>query len=622
MGSAASALFGGKPKENEEEHAPEVQPCEKKTTTCTSTLVEENAVEQQQQKQKQTLPFPKNGVKMLHFDKFIDKCGGRSKLEGLTTAEVSTGFMMGECAYMKSSYCDMLEAQGSPDVGRAEVFISHAWKYKFLDVVNALQFYFSDKPDIIVWFDFFSNNQHVACDLDFYWWSTTFRSAIDTFHHTIMVISPWDDPIPYTRAWCIFEAYCTADTNSRFDIAMSSADEDKFLHDVEYDPSHTINRMLETIRSERSDAWQQSDREKIHDVIKRTCGFAKIDGMVFEQMRSWVIGTTVRAVEKENDPERKLRLMSALGNLHQGQSNFDAAEATLKKCLEERKTLLGDNHPDTIKTIGHLMALHMEMGKLDEGEKEAQLLGDDALSLGKNASLWMKQGKFDDAEKAFKKCISYLANCGEDHPDLLTIKNNLATLYDRQKRYDEAIPLYKQCLEKWGTESRDSISVSQNLAVIYSKKNQLEESTAMFQLALERSKTLLGDENKDTIQIQGNLAQVLRMTGKKEEALPLLKACHTACEKKFEATNPLSVSSCNNYAKCEFEMGNEELAVKLSSKCYEACVKGLGGAHQDTICTKGTYIQLLRACERGTEADAIEGSSSEVRNVETTTVAK
>ena len=45
--------------------------------------------------------------------------------------------------------------------------------------------------DIFLWFDLFSNNQHDAPNCDFIWWSTTFKTAIEQFGHTVLILSPW-----------------------------------------------------------------------------------------------------------------------------------------------------------------------------------------------------------------------------------------------------------------------------------------------------------------------------------------------------------------------------------------------------------------------------------------------
>jgi hypothetical protein len=53
----------------------------------------------------------------------------------------------------------------------------------------------------MLWFDIFTINQHNTVTGDFLWWSTTFKSAIRSFGRTAMVLAPWQDSIPLTRAW-------------------------------------------------------------------------------------------------------------------------------------------------------------------------------------------------------------------------------------------------------------------------------------------------------------------------------------------------------------------------------------------------------------------------------------
>ena len=102
------------------------------------------------------LPLRKHGVRLDYYQEFIAACGGRDSLEGLTTTEVNENFVKPATAHFQLSYCDMLSSQRHAAVGLATVFISHAWKYLILDVVDALLYHFQDEPDIIVWFDLFS----------------------------------------------------------------------------------------------------------------------------------------------------------------------------------------------------------------------------------------------------------------------------------------------------------------------------------------------------------------------------------------------------------------------------------------------------------------------------------
>ena len=205
-------------------------------------------------------------------------------------------------------------------VDRVTVFISHAWKYEFLHVLDALEDHFEDEPDTIIWFDLFSNNQHKASDLPHEWWQTVFKSAIRDLGHTVMVMSPWNDPIPYTRAWCIFEAYCTTlEPESRFEIAMSAKERESFIEDAMHDPTGIINTMLSVINAEKSTAFKPQDQYRILEVIRKEVGFSKINSLVFEQLRQWVIGVAKNELATNQDEERHADLLHMLGMLYEGQ---------------------------------------------------------------------------------------------------------------------------------------------------------------------------------------------------------------------------------------------------------------------------------------------------------------
>ena len=90
----------------------------------------------------------------------------------------------------------------------------------------------------------------MAPDLDFNWWATAFKSAIISFGRTVMVLAPWNDPIPLTRGWCVWELYCSIEGKKkgcRFEIALSSESENQFIRDIDKDPTEVINKMLATI---------------------------------------------------------------------------------------------------------------------------------------------------------------------------------------------------------------------------------------------------------------------------------------------------------------------------------------------------------------------------------------
>eukprot|EP01041_Mallomonas_annulata_P003648 gene3648-7275_t len=244
-----------------------------------------------------TIPFPKTGVRLSVIREFIMDCGGESELIGLSITDTYTRFLKPLTYADGVSYCDYYRHYGSDsrNVSDANVFISQAWKYNFLEVVTTLELHFQNTPDIYIWFDLFSNNQHADPSLDFHWWSTTFKSAIAQFGYTVMVLSPWQDPIPLTRAWCLFELYCTAVTRSRFEIAISPTEKSLFLSSMAEEGQSALNRMLGNIDCRRSECWKEEDKKRIFSVVE-SVGFDKVNSKVFALMRDWVVATAETSV--------------------------------------------------------------------------------------------------------------------------------------------------------------------------------------------------------------------------------------------------------------------------------------------------------------------------------------
>ena len=305
--------------------------------------------------------FPKDGVKLSFIQEFFAARGGRDKLEGLTTTEVCEQHIKPLTASTKSSFCELLKLDEHPAVHKADVFVSHAWRYKFLDVVDTLVSHLENEPDIVIWFDLFSNNQHKATVLPYEWWCTTFKSAIGEMDRMIMVLSPFHDPIPYTRAWCIFEAYCCADNKKSFEIAMRQEEEHNFLTEAKNDPTNTVNKMLSVIDAGKSECFIPADKDRIFQAIRETVGFHHINSMLFEQFRTWVIKTGQKALDNNTDKEERLLLLNMLGKLYEGQGKYEDAQPLYEECVELAIEILGENHPNTKSIKGNYDYLLSQM---------------------------------------------------------------------------------------------------------------------------------------------------------------------------------------------------------------------------------------------------------------------
>ncbi|KAF0702792.1 Aste57867_7742 [Aphanomyces stellatus] len=231
--------------------------------------------------------------------------GGRDAFQGLSTKEVCFDFVKPFTGDHELSLVDHVlkhHPNGAQYVKPATWFVSHAWSYKFVDVVDALTDFFDDQgldPDnVAVWFCMFNNNQHDNNQhlvnntvLPFEVWVDSFQSALKAIGNVVMVLSLWNNPTTLMRTWCVFEIYVAIQTKARFEVAMGKTQKQAFLQDIQANDDSFLE-MLGTIKSEKSSTAVASDRANIAALMQTAnVAFADLVRMLFDVLRNWVVRT-------------------------------------------------------------------------------------------------------------------------------------------------------------------------------------------------------------------------------------------------------------------------------------------------------------------------------------------
>jgi len=146
---------------------------------------------------------------------------------------------------------------------------------------------------------------------------------------------------------------------------------------------------------------------------------------------------------------RRIEYHLAMLLCHTGR--FDEALPMLERELTFKKTQYGDEHPNTLETIGTLGAVHATMGNLDAAEPylhavyegQLQVLGAEhpstLLSMGNLGKLLQEVGKLDAAEAILEPALQLTIRAtGPDSNDTLHRRRYLGGLRHAQGRYDEA----------------------------------------------------------------------------------------------------------------------------------------------------------------------------------------
>jgi hypothetical protein len=308
--------------------------------------------------------FPMDGLPLSFCRELIDANGGEAAFEGLTTSEVVNRFIVPMTQATQLSLCAQMKYySGDARVQRATWFVSHAWICKFLDLVRALDMFFANTGGVvIIWLDFLSTSQHSTMSKK-PWWLQTFESAIGQMGHMVMVMTPWDNPVCLTRAWCLIELFACLSSGSQFGVAMPPCERARFLEEI-CDKAEAFYGMLSKVNMSNSEFSRDSDRQRMFAAVRGLDGgFTGLDRSVMHSMREWLQQQLEQemahaAADVRQDVECKM--MGALGSLFQVKGEYNRALPLYEECLAKRKRVLGDDHPDTIKSFNNLAALLLQ----------------------------------------------------------------------------------------------------------------------------------------------------------------------------------------------------------------------------------------------------------------------
>ena len=364
-----------------------------------------------------------DGAPISFLREFIDANGGEASFQGLTTDDVKDRFIVPQTQATKLSLFAQMKQAGDARIQPATWFVSHAWKYKFLDLVKALEAFFADKGGVvIIWLDLFSTSQHSTFSKPPEWWQQTFVTAIGRMGQMVMVMTPWDNPICLTRAWCLIELFACRSSGSRFGVAFPPAERARFLETIT-ERSEAFYDMLGKVNTEKSECSRDEDRQRIFTAVRGLDGgFSVLDRSVMSTMTEWLeqqleeerAGAVARGQE-----DVECRMTNALADMFKSKGEYDRALPLYEECLAKRKRVLGDDHPDTLASLNNL------------------------------AGLFESKGEYDRALPLYEECLAKKKRVlGDDHPDTLTSLNNIAALFHNKGDLDRALPLFEECLSK------------------------------------------------------------------------------------------------------------------------------------------------------------------------------
>jgi len=329
------------------------------------------------------------------------------RFEELTTAQINGRVVKPETAFQVCSYSEKIADElfdGRSAIGLANVFISHAWSYNFMEVIEAIEAFLVDRKyenEIYFWFDTFVVLQHDRPNTtkrDVTWFASSFKGAIETIHTTLVVMLPWQAPVALTRSWCLWELYSTVASKSEMFIIMSPKQKRGFLDALASD-FDKIEVHLSKIDLRNAEAMSLSDKQMIDSAVESLPGgFAYVNKIIHSQLKGWLADCTVEALDL----------------LHND---------------------IPMNAPDAVQLRARLAKLLKQQGKLERAEQHYRLMlsldlaaTSRAVALNGLAHLLREQKQLDEAEPIYREALSLRGTIEESHPLMIESLEGLATL--------------------------------------------------------------------------------------------------------------------------------------------------------------------------------------------------
>ena len=266
------------------------------------------------------------------------------------------------------------------------------------------------------------------------------------------------------------------------------------------------------------------------------------------------------------DPELQAQLLHTMGNVHMSLGLFSIAEKQFNRTIDIRRSVLGANHIDTLKSMERLALTLYRRGKYADAEALARetldaarrLFGTDhpttlAAQTGFGLIL-LAQGKRDEAERVDREVIAIEQRVfGRDAPQTLTTTNNLAMVLRLRGRYPEAEQAFRQVYEGrkrvLGADDPDTLTAGVNLALVLADQGRFPEAEALNRETLQQLIRVLGPEHPFTLNTMNNLADVLISEGKYPEAEKLNRDALASRERLLGPEHADTIISMANLAR-------------------------------------------------------------------------
>jgi tetratricopeptide (TPR) repeat protein len=325
--------------------------------------------------------------------------------------------------------------------------------------------------------------------------------------------------------------------------------------------------------------------------------------------------------------EGRMTLLERIARCERSLGKFQVAERAYRQAFEQRLIMSGEEHPDTLMTMGNIALMlgfqskwqeaeemhreELRLVKKTLGEKHPQTL----VCRGNLALAVLGQWRYAEAEEMYRELLPLDKEVlGEKHPDTLVCMQNLGGALRGRGKAAEAEQLHREALaltkEIRGNEHADTLSSLSALGTALRSQCKYGEAETIHREELMLRKKVLGGEHPDTVKSMHKLGDVLCVQEKYIEAEQIQRDALAICEKESWDERPVTLICKSAIAHTLHNQGKYAEAEQIHRETLATKEKMLGAEHQYTVMSVYWLAQLLHDQMRYEEALPLYGRAS------------
>ncbi len=345
--------------------------------------------------------------------------------------------------------------------------------------------------------------------------------------------------------------------------------------------------------------------------------------LALELVDERILSRAVETIEQEfgDQPSVRASLQQTVADTYWAIGLYEHATPLQEAALRTRRDELGDDHPDTLRSINSMGTLLVYQRKLTEAEpyfREAlegnrRVLGDDHAdtldSINNMGVLLKSQGKLTEAEPYYRKGLEGNRRVlGDDHPDTLASISNMGGLLRAQGKLTEAEPYHREALEGYrrvlGDDHPQTLTTINNMGLLLMSQGKLAEAEPYYREALEGKRRVIGDDHPSTLISINNMGGLLRAQGKLAEAEAYYREALEGNRRVRGDDHQYTLISKSNLALLLVDLGKAVEAEQLAGEAVVAARETLDAEHWRRGSFLGNHGRVLAALERFDDAES------------------